>query len=125
MISFVFFLSVANLQALHALLANLFAGGSGKMLPNRSKDEISVASQDNYKDRFAFLAEGTMSPVKIFLCKHQHTRHGQIVDAELTNRAPLFFSYVIIIRNGRRAARNYRVLYNSPSHFRILIGFRL
>ena len=31
----------------HFKLANLFAGGSAKMLPNRSKDGYSVSSSDN------------------------------------------------------------------------------
>ena len=51
---------------------NLFAAGSGKMLPNRSMDGLSVSSSDNCEDSFAFRAEGTSAitletiSVKIF-----------------------------------------------------------
>ena len=46
-------------SSLSLKLANVFAGGSGKMLPNRSKDGLSVSSPHKCEDSFAFLAEGT------------------------------------------------------------------
>ena len=62
MTSFVFFECrslTSSSSSLSLKLANLFAGGSGKMLPNRSKDGLSVSSSDNCEDNVAFLAKGT------------------------------------------------------------------
>ena len=71
------------------------------MLPNRSKDGLSVSSSDKCENSFAFLAERTSAitletiSVKIFaLEKLAHTSavytHGQIVDADLTNQSTCF-----------------------------------
>ena len=77
--SFVFFdcrsLTI-SLSSLSLKLANLFAGGSGKMPSNRSKDGLSVSSSVNCEDSFAFLAEGSRTLLwkqclsKDLLCKH-------------------------------------------------------
>ena len=58
------FLSVAHSQVLQVhfhlnFQISMQVHGSGKMLPNRSEDRISVSSSDNCEDSSAFLAEGT------------------------------------------------------------------